>query len=62
MITVFEAARLTQASTNTIIHQAEQGALHLERTSSGVLVVCLASIADWTQPFTSAAGPTEETT
>lgn len=61
MITVFEAARLTRSSADTIIHEAEQGMLHLEKTNSGVLVVCLASIADWAPRFTSAAGPTGPT-
>jgi hypothetical protein len=61
MITVFEAARLTRVSVYTIIHQAEQQALHLERTSSGVLFVCLNSLANWAPLFTSAAGSREET-
>jgi hypothetical protein len=59
MITVFEAARLASVSAYTI-NQAEQEGLHVERNSSGVLLVCLASLVDWAPLFGSAAGPLQE--
>jgi hypothetical protein len=60
MITVFEAARLAGVSAYTI-NQAEQEGLHVERHSSGVLLVCWASLADWAPLFSSTAGPRQET-
>jgi hypothetical protein len=60
MITVFEAARLARVSAYTINRQAEQGELHVERASSGALLICLASLANWAPMFGLAVGPRPE--
>lgn len=45
MVTVFEAARLTGVSSHTIHSQVNQGELHGWTSGSGVLLVCLDSLA-----------------
>jgi hypothetical protein len=45
MVTVFEAARLSGVSTHTIHNRINQRELHGWTSSSGVLLVCLDSLA-----------------
>jgi hypothetical protein len=45
MITVFEAAKLTAASTHTIRSIVEDGQIHGWTTAEGILLVCLNSLS-----------------